>query len=76
MFKRRSQISMEYILITAFSLLVAMPLVILFFNYSQNYNNELSLSQTNKVMDEILNSAETVYYLGEPSQKNNYRVFS
>jgi len=60
---------MEYILITAFSLLVAIPLIVLFFQYSQKYNDEVTLNQANKVMDEILNAAETVYYLGEPSQK-------
>lgn len=65
----RSQVSMEYILITAFSLLVAIPLVILFFHYSQTYNSNMGLNQANKVMDEIFNAAQTVHYLGEPSQK-------
>lgn len=69
MYMEKAQVSMEYILITAFSLLVAIPLIVLFFQYSQTYNNEVTLNQANKVMDEILNAAETVYYLGEPSQK-------
>jgi len=60
---------MEYILITAFSLLVAIPLVIIFFQYNRSYNNEITMNQANKVMDEIFNAAETVHYLGEPSQK-------
>ncbi len=66
---KKSQVSMEYILITAFSLLIVMPMVILFFQYSQAYNEDVNINQANKVMDEILNAAETVHYLGEPSQK-------
>ncbi|MGV8150655.1 MAG: hypothetical protein ACP5NV_02925 [Candidatus Woesearchaeota archaeon] len=67
--QKKAQISMEYILITAFSLLVAIPLAILFFQYSQSYNDDVTLNQADKVMDEILNAAQTVRYLGEPSQK-------
>ena len=67
--RKKAQISMEYILITAFSLLVAIPLAILFFQYGQNYNEDVTLNQADKVMDEILNAAQTVKYLGEPSQK-------
>jgi uncharacterized protein (UPF0333 family) len=67
--KTRAQVSMEYILITAFSLLVVMPLIVLFFQYSQIYNSDITANQANKIMDEMLNSAETVHYLGEPSQK-------
>lgn len=66
---RKSQISMEYILVTAFSLLIAIPLVLLFFQQSQSFNDEVSVQQANKVLDEILVASKTVYYLGEPSQK-------
>ncbi|MEM4638125.1 MAG: hypothetical protein QXK76_03845 [Candidatus Woesearchaeota archaeon] len=65
----KSQISMEYVLIIAFSLLIAIPLTIIFFQYSQTYNDDVVLSQVNSVMDTILASAEEIYYLGEPSQK-------
>jgi len=66
---KKAQVSMEYILITAFSLLVIMPLIVLFFDYSQTYNADITSNQANNVMDELLNSAETGHYLGEPSQK-------
>jgi uncharacterized protein (UPF0333 family) len=67
--RTRAQVSMEYILITAFSLLVVMPLIVLFFQYSQTYNDDITANQANKIMDELLNAAQTIHYLGEPSQK-------
>ena len=66
---RNGQISMEYILITGFSLLIAIPLVLVFFQQSREFNDEITVQQANKVLDEMLVASKTVYYLGEPSQK-------
>jgi uncharacterized protein (UPF0333 family) len=65
----KSQVSMEYIMIAAFSLMVAIPLVVLFFTSSRDYNEEVAISQANKVVDEIMSASKQVYYLGEPSKK-------
>ena len=67
--KSRAQISMEYILITGFSLLIAMPLVIIFFSNSAAFNENIVNSQTKTVLDEMMDAAQAVHYLGEPSQK-------
>jgi uncharacterized protein (UPF0333 family) len=65
----RAQVSMEYILIISFSLLLAMPLVIIFLYNSSAFNTSVVNSQSGKVLQEIVGAAETVHYLGEPSQK-------
>lgn len=65
----RAQVSMEYILIISFSLLLAMPLAIIFLYNTSAFNTGVVNSQAGKVMQEIIGAAETVHYLGEPSQK-------
>lgn len=66
---KKAQVSMEYILIISFSLLLAMPLAVIFLYNSSAFNTNVVNSQAGKVLQEIVGAAETVHYLGEPSQK-------
>lgn len=60
---------MEYLLVASFVILLTIPLIIIFTQQSTSFNNEVSLSQTNKALNRIIDSANTVYYLGTPSKR-------
>ena len=48
---------------------MTVPLIVLFYQQSQNINQEVTSSQLDKAASEIRDSADEVYYLGSPSKK-------
>src|SRR4030042_6734986 len=65
----RAQISLEFLIVVVFALLMTFPLVIIFYQQSNNINTEVTSSQADKVASEIRDAADEVYYLGSPSKK-------
>ena len=65
----KAQVSIEFLLVIGFAFLMTVPLVIIFYQQSQNINTEVSASQVDKVASEIRDAADEVYYLGSPSKK-------
>jgi len=64
---KKAQISMEYLLVAGLAFLSVVPLIIVFFNQSQSFNQDVTLAQVDKMMSEIIDAADTVYYQGAPS---------
>jgi uncharacterized protein (UPF0333 family) len=64
---KKAQISMEYLLVAGFAFLSIVPIIIIFFTQSQNFNQDVTLAQADKVMSEIIDAADTVFYQGAPS---------
>lgn len=62
-----AQISMEYLLVMSFALLITIPIIISFFANASATNEQVSGSQARQAARKIIDSAESVYYLGEPS---------
>ena len=65
---RRSQVAMEYVMIVGFATLIAIPLFIIFNFYTMETRDEVVLSQADNIATKIVDSAESVYYMGEPSK--------
>ena len=65
---RKSQVAMEYVMIVGFATLIAIPLFIIFNFYTMQTRDEVVLSQANSIATKIVDSAESVYYIGEPSK--------
>ena len=63
----RAQISMEYLLIMGFALLITFPIVISFFANATNTAEQVGYSQARQTARKIVDAAESVYYLGKPS---------
>jgi len=59
---------MEYLMVGALVTLVILPTMYIFYAYSQTSNEEIRQGQLNKVGTDIVDVAEQVYYLGEPSK--------
>ncbi|MBU3941609.1 MAG: putative metal-binding motif-containing protein [Nanoarchaeota archaeon] len=66
--KKRAQAAMEYLLVGSLVTLIIIPTMYVFYGYSQTSNEEVKQSQLNKVGTDIVDIAEQVYYLGEPSR--------
>ncbi|MFH1506027.1 MAG: hypothetical protein ABIE94_03470 [archaeon] len=71
---RKGQVSMEYLLIMGFAFLSVLPIIIIFFTQAQAFNQDVTLAQSDKIMAEIIDAADTVYYQGAPSA-TTIRVF-
>jgi hypothetical protein len=60
---------MEYLAVIGISLFLIIPMTIVFFQQSSSLENDITATQLEKIGLEIIDSAEEVYYMGEPTQK-------
>ncbi len=65
---RKGQVAMEYVMIVGFATLIAIPLFLIFNFYTLETRDEVILSQADSIATKIVDSAESVYYIGEPSK--------
>ena len=64
----KSQVSVEYMLVMGFAALMTVPLLLIYYTYSSSTNDSVAASQALQISRKIVDSAESVYYLGKPSQ--------
>jgi len=65
--KERSQVSLEYMIIVGFSLLLIMPVLVIYSMHKQDISDEISYNQARDIARMIADGAETVYFIGEKS---------
>ena len=65
---KKAQISMEYMMIIGFATLMAIPLIIIYYNYSSDATESVGQGQALQIARLIADSSESVYFLGSPSQ--------
>lgn len=66
--KKEAQISVEYMVIIGFVTVITIPLIIIYYTFIQESNEEIASSQISQISKKIVDAAESVYYIGEPSQ--------
>lgn len=66
--KKEAQISVEYMVIIGFVTIITIPLIIIYYSFVQDSGDEIASTQISHVAKKIVDAAESVYYLGEPSQ--------
>ena len=64
----RGQISVEYMVIIGFVTVITIPLIIIYYNFIQESNDEITSAQISQIAKKIVDASESVYYIGEPSQ--------
>ena len=64
---RQGQAAFEYLLLTGVAMLLIVPGAMLFYNYSLRSGDELTRSQIHMIGNEVTDSVEKVYYIGESS---------
>ena len=70
----KAQVAMEYIMIIGFVVAITIPLIIISYEQTQGAKDAVIATQAYNVAKKIADSAETVYYLGEPS-KTTLKVY-
>ncbi|MBD3209535.1 hypothetical protein GF367_03910 [Candidatus Woesearchaeota archaeon] len=65
----RAQISMEYLAVVGVSLVLLIPMILIFYQQSGSLRDDINAAQLEKVGLELMDAAEEVYYLGPPTQK-------
>ena len=65
---RKAQVSMEYLVIVGFVAVIVLPMILIFYTYADCTEDEIISNQVQKIGLKIGDSAEAVYYLGEPSR--------
>jgi len=72
--KKIAQIAMEYMMVVGFALLMVIPLVAIYGSQGQAAKDQVNENQAYNIGRKIVDSAETVYFLGEPS-KTTLKVY-
>jgi len=72
--EKHAQVSMEYVIIIGFVMLITIPLIVIFYEHTSNTSYQVITSQVDKIAKKVVDSAESVYYLGEPS-KTRIKVY-
>ena len=65
--KEKGQISVEYLIIIGFVFAVLIPGVYMFYSYTIGQTDKASVDIVNKIGNEIVNSAESMFLVGENS---------
>lgn len=66
--RSKAQISVEYAIIMGFVAVISVPLIIIYYDYTAASNEEIVSRQILNIAQKVVDAAESVYYLGEPSQ--------
>lgn len=64
-----AQVSMEYLAVFSFAILLVIPLVLIFSVQTRNMQSDIANAQTYRVISKISDSAEEIYFQGVPAKK-------
>lgn len=65
---KRGQVSIEFISVFGFVFLMMIPLIVIFYDQSGAVQDAVASNHLRNVGIKIVDKAETVYYLGQPSK--------
>ncbi|MFH1063864.1 MAG: hypothetical protein V1729_02170 [Candidatus Woesearchaeota archaeon] len=65
---KTAQVSMEYLVIVGFIAVMVIPMILIFYSYADRTEDEIISNQLQKIGLKVSDSAEAMYYLGEPSR--------
>ncbi len=66
----RAQAAMEYLMVIALVMALIVPASYIFYKYAQSSSERIKAGQIDKMGNDIVDSAETIYYLGYPSRQD------
>ena len=66
--QKNSQVSVEYLMIMGFVTLITIPLIIIYHTFTQESSENINSVQLQQVAKKVVDAAESIYYIGEPSQ--------
>jgi len=63
------QVSIEYVFVVGFALLLVAPLIVVYYTQSSSLSEETTAATAERATTQIAEAADTVYYLGSPSSR-------
>lgn len=66
--KKRAQVSIEYMAVVGITTIVVISLLLISNYYSKEVENTINTNQIDRIAKEIVDTAESMYYFGEPSK--------
>lgn len=72
--KKRAQVAVEYVIVVGIAMLITIPLFLIYYSYSSESEDYVTLNQLNVVSRKIIDSAESLYVIGEPA-RTEIKVF-
>src|SRR3989344_1252201 len=66
--KKKGQIGIEYMIVVGFITFAIMSILTLAFFYSDKIKDQIKLNQIESFATQVVNSAESVFFAGEPSK--------
>ncbi len=72
--KKRGQVSIEYMGLVGITSIIVLFLLIISNYYSRGIENSINTNQIDGIAKEIVDTAESMYYYGEPS-KTTLRIY-
>lgn len=67
--KTKAQVSMEYLMIVGFAMLLLAPLLILYAQQTNRVTTTIKDAQSVKAADTIIDAVDSVYYMGEGAKR-------
>lgn len=67
--KNKAQVSIEYLAIFSFAVLLTIPLILIFSLQTKNIQTDVTNAQTYRIISKISDSAEEIYFQGVPAKK-------
>src|SRR3989338_1375201 len=64
----KAQVSVEYLFIMGFAVLMTIPLLLIYHTYSTESGESVAQNKELQIARKIVDASESVYYLGKPSQ--------
>ena len=64
----KAQVSVEYMFIMGFATLITIPLLLIYYSYTSDSGDAVAAGQAQQIARSLVDSSESVYYLGKPSQ--------
>lgn len=64
----KAQVSVEYLFIMGFAVMMTIPLLLIYYTYSTESGESVAQNQALQIARKIVDASESVYYLGKPSQ--------
>jgi hypothetical protein len=64
----RAQVSVEYMILVGFLLVITIPLILVYNSQYKGTNEQIISNQAYQLGQKIVDTAESIYYLGQPSK--------
>ena len=64
----KGQFAIEHLAVIGFSMLVLIPVIHMFYTYSTDQTDDLVVQRIQKLGNEMIDTAETIYYMGPPAR--------